>query len=92
VPARDLPQAEETTLRLTRNGVVEQESSTAEMIFSVAEQIAYISAIVPLVPGDVICTGTPAGVGAGKGQFLQPGDVMVAEIEGIGRLENRVVR
>jgi 2,4-diketo-3-deoxy-L-fuconate hydrolase len=92
VPARDLPQAQDTTLRLTRNGVVEQESSTAEMIFSVAEQIAYISAIVPLVPGDVICTGTPAGVGAGKGQFLQPGDIMVAEIEGIGRLENRVVR
>jgi 2-keto-4-pentenoate hydratase/2-oxohepta-3-ene-1,7-dioic acid hydratase in catechol pathway len=61
------------------------------MIFSIAEQIAFVSAIVALVPGDVICTGTPAGVGAGKGQFLEAGDVMVAEVEGIGRLENPVV-
>jgi 2-keto-4-pentenoate hydratase/2-oxohepta-3-ene-1,7-dioic acid hydratase in catechol pathway len=58
------------------------------MIFSVAEQIAYLSEIVGLVPGDVICTGTPAGVGMGKGRFLADGDVMVAEIEGIGALEN----
>jgi 2-keto-4-pentenoate hydratase/2-oxohepta-3-ene-1,7-dioic acid hydratase in catechol pathway len=70
---------------------VEQESSTSEMMFSVAEQIAYISAIVPLVAGDVICTGTCAGVGMGSGRFLQPGDVMVAEIERIGRLTSPVV-
>ena len=91
VPARALPQADDTALRLTRNGVVEQESRTSQMLFSTAEQIAFLSAIVPLVPGDVICTGTPAGVGAGKGEFLAPGDVMVAEVEGIGRLENPVV-
>ena len=48
--------------------------------------------MIELVPGDVICTGTCAGVGAGKGRFLEPGDVMVAEIEGIGALENPVVR
>jgi 2-keto-4-pentenoate hydratase/2-oxohepta-3-ene-1,7-dioic acid hydratase in catechol pathway len=91
VPARDLPQAGDAVLRLTRNGVVEQESRTSQMLFSTAEQIAFLSGIVPLVPGDVICTGTPAGVGAGQGRFLAPGDVMVAEVEGIGRLENPVV-
>jgi 2-keto-4-pentenoate hydratase/2-oxohepta-3-ene-1,7-dioic acid hydratase in catechol pathway len=91
VPARNL-RAQDAVLRLTRNGVVEQESRTSQMLFSIAEQIAYLSAIVPLVPGDVICTGTPAGVGAGKGSFLQDGDVVIAEVEGIGRLENPVTR
>jgi 2-keto-4-pentenoate hydratase/2-oxohepta-3-ene-1,7-dioic acid hydratase in catechol pathway len=91
LPARRLRDPGDLALRLTRNGVVEQDSNTSEMIFSVAEQIAYISAIVPLVPGDVICTGTCAGVGMGSGRFLAPGDVMVAEIEGIGRLESPVV-
>ena len=91
VPAGELPDAQDTAMRLTLNGAVEQDSRTSQMIFSIAEQIAFLSAIVPLVPGDVICTGTCAGVGAGKGRFLAPGDVMVAEIEGIGSLENRVV-
>jgi 2,4-diketo-3-deoxy-L-fuconate hydrolase len=71
--------------------VVEQDSNTSEMIFSVAEQIVYISAIVPLVPGDVICTDTCAGVGMGSGRFLALGDVMVCEIERIGRLESPVI-
>ena len=66
------------------------DSTTAEMVFSLPEQIAYISAIVPLVAGDVICTGTCAGVGAGSGTFLAPGDVMTAEIEAIGTLTNPV--
>jgi 2-keto-4-pentenoate hydratase/2-oxohepta-3-ene-1,7-dioic acid hydratase in catechol pathway len=90
-PAHDRSEPDGRALRLTLNGTVEQDSSTSEMTFSVAEQIAYISAIVPLVPGDVICTGTPAGVGMGKGRFLAPGDEMVCEIEGIGRLANPVV-
>jgi 2,4-didehydro-3-deoxy-L-rhamnonate hydrolase len=90
LPARRRPDPAGLALRLTLNGAVEQDSSTSEMIFSVAEQIAYISAIVPLVPGDVICTGTPAGVGMAKGRFLAPGDEMVCEIEGIGRLANPV--
>jgi 2-keto-4-pentenoate hydratase/2-oxohepta-3-ene-1,7-dioic acid hydratase in catechol pathway len=90
VPAASLPDAQDTALRLTLNGEVQQDSRTSQMIFSIAEQIAFLSAVVPLVPGDVICTGTCAGVGAGKGHFLAPGDVMVAEVEGIGRLENAV--
>jgi 2,4-didehydro-3-deoxy-L-rhamnonate hydrolase len=79
---------DDVALRLSVNGTVEQDSRTSQMIFSVAEQVAYLSEILPLVPGDVICTGTPAGVGMGKGRFLADGDVMVAEIEGIGALEN----
>ncbi|HEY2600698.1 MAG TPA: fumarylacetoacetate hydrolase family protein [Thermoleophilaceae bacterium] len=90
VPAANLPNAQDTPLRLTLNGDVQQDSRTSEMIFSIAEQIEFLSAVVPLVPGDVICTGTCAGVGAGKGRFLAPGDVMVAEVEGVGRLENVV--
>ena len=91
IAARDCEDPQALALRLTVNGEVMQNSSTAEMIFSLAEQVAYLSAIVPLVPGDIICTGTCAGVGAGRGRFLEGGDVMVAEIERIGSLENPVV-
>ena len=78
-------------LRLTVNGETKQESNTREMIFSVEEIISYISRVVPLVPGDLICTGTCAGVGLGRGEFLAAGDVVVAEIEGIGALVNETV-
>jgi 2,4-didehydro-3-deoxy-L-rhamnonate hydrolase len=91
VPAPEAPGALDAPMRLRVNGNLEQDSRTSQMIFGLVEQIAYLSAVVALVPGDIICTGTCAGVGAGKGRFLSPGDVMVAEIEGIGRLENPVV-
>jgi 2-keto-4-pentenoate hydratase/2-oxohepta-3-ene-1,7-dioic acid hydratase in catechol pathway len=78
-------------ISLTVNGAVEQESNTSEMIFSLEELIEYISAIVPLVPGDVICTGTCAGVGMGKGRFLAAGDVVVAQVERIGALRSETV-
>ncbi|MEE8330550.1 MAG: fumarylacetoacetate hydrolase family protein [Acidimicrobiia bacterium] len=68
------------------NGEVRQEGSTADLIFGVPELIAYISAVMTLLPGDVILTGTPEGVGA-----VQPGDVMEVEVEGIGILRNPVV-
>jgi 2-keto-4-pentenoate hydratase/2-oxohepta-3-ene-1,7-dioic acid hydratase in catechol pathway len=90
VPAYALPDAQDRAMRLTLNGQVMQDSSTSEMIFSIAEQIAFLSRVVTLVPGDVICTGTCAGVGMGHGRFLRPGDIMVAEVDGIGRLENEV--
>ncbi|HTX09328.1 MAG TPA: fumarylacetoacetate hydrolase family protein [Solirubrobacteraceae bacterium] len=92
VPADQAPNAHDAAMRLTVNGVLEQDSRTSQMMFSLPEQIAFLSAVVPLVPGDIICTGTCAGVGAGKGRFLAAGDVMVAEIEGIGRLENPVIQ
>jgi 2-keto-4-pentenoate hydratase/2-oxohepta-3-ene-1,7-dioic acid hydratase in catechol pathway len=62
------------------------------MIFSVAEQIAYLSRILTLHPGDFIATGTPDGVGMGRGVYLKAGDRMVARIENIGTIENTVVQ
>ncbi|MFX1317961.1 MAG: fumarylacetoacetate hydrolase family protein [Promethearchaeota archaeon] len=82
-------------LELRLNGKKRQDSSTANMVFSVAELIADISKILTLEPGDVIATGTPAGVGfvaKPKPIFLQPGDVVEAEIEGIGILRNPVAK
>jgi 2,4-diketo-3-deoxy-L-fuconate hydrolase len=82
---------DDLSLRLSVNGEVQQDSNTALMLHSVDEIVAYIANMVPLLPGDTICTGTCAGVGAGKGKFLQPGDEVVAEIDGIGALRNDVV-
>jgi 2-keto-4-pentenoate hydratase/2-oxohepta-3-ene-1,7-dioic acid hydratase in catechol pathway len=90
MPARDCPAPGSLALSLSVNDSVMQDSTTAQMIFSVEELIAYVSNIVPLVSGDVISTGTCGGVGAARGRFLAPGDVMRAEIEGIGVLENPV--
>jgi len=75
------------------NGEVMQESRTSDMVVSVPRLIAELSAILPLLPGDVIFTGTPAGVGAARKppRFLQPGDVLTSHIEGIGTLRNRCV-
>ena len=73
------------------NGAQRQASNTKNMIFSIAEQIEYLSQIVPLRAGDIILTGTPAGTGNAWGSYLSPGDVVVAEIHGLGRLETPVV-
>lgn len=73
------------------NGELRQHGSTAEMIFSIPEQIAYISSIMTLEPGDIISTGTPAGAGLGDKQTsLEDGDELVCEIEGIGKLKSTV--
>ena len=71
----------------------QQQSSTAYMLFKVDELIADISQGITLEPGDIIATGTPAGVGAGRTpqEWLWPGDVVTCEIERIGRLRNPVV-
>jgi 2-keto-4-pentenoate hydratase/2-oxohepta-3-ene-1,7-dioic acid hydratase in catechol pathway len=60
------------------------------MIFNLAEQISHLSARLTLHPGDLILTGTPAGVGAGRGEFLKAGDVVKIEIEGIGSISNKM--
>jgi 2-keto-4-pentenoate hydratase/2-oxohepta-3-ene-1,7-dioic acid hydratase in catechol pathway len=75
------------------NGSVMQDSSTNQMIFRVPELIAFITASISLEPGDVIATGTPAGVGFARKPpvFLKPGDRMEVEIERIGGLGNPVV-
>jgi 2-keto-4-pentenoate hydratase/2-oxohepta-3-ene-1,7-dioic acid hydratase in catechol pathway len=61
------------------------------MIWTLREQIDYLSTVVTLEPGDVIATGTPTGVGMGRGIYLKPGDVVSASIDGIGTLINTVV-
>jgi 2-keto-4-pentenoate hydratase/2-oxohepta-3-ene-1,7-dioic acid hydratase in catechol pathway len=69
-----------------------QDATTSDMIFSVAELVAFISSTITLEPGDVIATGTPPGVALGKpdGRYLRPGDVVEVEIEKIGVLRNPV--
>lgn len=68
-----------------------QQGTTADLIFPVATIIERLSALVTLYPGDVIFTGTPAGVGIGKNLFLRPGDVVKSSIDGIGSIRNRFV-
>ena len=90
VPAWQIPDPQAVQMRLDVNDEPMQQDSTANMIWTVREQIAYLSTIVTLEPGDVIATGTPTGVGMGRGIYLKPGDRLVASIEGIGRLSNQV--
>src|SRR3974377_1710286 len=73
VPSDEIPNPQELGLKLWVNDVVKQESNTSQMIFSLAEQIAHLSSRITLQPGDVIVTGTPAGVGAARGEFLKAG-------------------
>ena len=91
VPARFVPDPGALSLSLLVNGQVRQDSTTAQMIWSVQEQVAYLSAQAPLSPGDVILTGTPAGTAAAHGTYLADGDVMTASVQGLGVLTNRVV-
>ena len=93
VTADEVPDPQALRLTTRVNGETRQDSSTADMIFSVAEVISFISEVVTLQPGDLICTGTPSGVADGMSppKYLQPGDHVVVEIEGLGRLENTVV-
>lgn len=88
--ADDVPDPQDLPIKLTVNGQIKQEASTAEMIFSVAAIVAFISKFVTLEPGDVIATGTPSGVGSASGTFLKPGDTVRATIAPIGILENPV--
>jgi 2,4-diketo-3-deoxy-L-fuconate hydrolase len=91
VPASSSFDPDNAPLGLTVNGEVMQDSNTAQMLFSADEIVAFISTVVPLLPGDVIATGTCAGVGMGRGIFLKEGDEVIAEVGGIGKLRNDVV-
>jgi 2-keto-4-pentenoate hydratase/2-oxohepta-3-ene-1,7-dioic acid hydratase in catechol pathway len=93
VTADEIADPQNLNIRLLVNGEVRQQASTALMIHSIAAQIEHLSQAVTLEPGDVIATGTCAGVAIGMNppRFLQPGDVVRAEIEGVGAIENRVV-
>ena len=75
------------------NGEVLQQASTADMVFTVRQLIAYLSQTMTLLPGDVIATGTPSGIGAARTppRFLRPGDTVVISIDGVTELTNPVV-
>ena len=90
-PVWFVPDPQDVHIRLSVNGVVKQDSSTADMINPVYQVVSAASRMMTLEPGDVIATGCPAGVGAPRGDFLQPGDEVVVEIEGLGSLRNPVV-
>jgi 2,4-diketo-3-deoxy-L-fuconate hydrolase len=86
-----LPDRDDLHVRGEVNDEVRQDASTADLIFPVPELVAYLSAVLTLHPGDLIFTGTPAGVGRPQGKFLRAGDVVRTTIDGIGTLTNRCV-
>ena len=88
VPAHQLADPQSLALKLWVNDQLMQDSSTNRMIFDTAEQIAMLSSRVTLQPGDLVLTGTPAGVGMPRRVFLKPGDVVKLWIEGIGELSH----
>ena len=89
----ELPEPENVRLRSLVNGKVMQDGTTADWVFQLPELLGRLSEVMTLEPGDVVSTGTPAGVGVFRKPqvFLKPGDVARLEIEGIGSLENPVV-
>lgn len=91
IPAQCVPDPYALRMTLRLNGERMQDESCSDMIFNIAEQIAYISQQVQLLPGDLICTGSPAGFGLHYGRFLQAGDVLEAAITGFGSQRNRCV-
>jgi 2-keto-4-pentenoate hydratase/2-oxohepta-3-ene-1,7-dioic acid hydratase in catechol pathway len=90
VPASDIKDPQNLGIKLWVNGVLKQDSNTGQMIFNLAEQIAHLSSRLTLHPGDLILTGTPAGVGAGRGEFLKAGDTVKLWIEKIGEISNKM--
>lgn len=93
VTADEVPDPQAIPLRLRVNGVVKQDSNTADMIFPVAQIVSYLSQFMTLLPGDVVITGTPAGVGLGHKppQFLQRGDVVELSAGILGTQRQQVV-
>jgi 2,4-didehydro-3-deoxy-L-rhamnonate hydrolase len=93
VPAAEIADPQALGIRAILNGEVMQDSTTANMVFGVAEIVAFVSQAITLEPGDLILTGTPAGVGVFRDPpvLLQPGDEITVEIDGVGTLTNPVV-
>lgn len=93
VTADEVPDVGNLRLRTLLNGQVMQDGSTADWVFPLPELLSFLSRVMTLNPGDLVSTGTPAGVGCFRNPpvYLKPGDTVVVEVEGIGRLENPVV-
>jgi 2-keto-4-pentenoate hydratase/2-oxohepta-3-ene-1,7-dioic acid hydratase in catechol pathway len=90
-PAAYIDDPTDLSIKLWVNGVLKQNSNTSRLVHNMVEQVAYLSRHVTLQPGDVIATGTPAGVGMPRGEFLKAGDEVKIEIAGCGALVNRMV-
>jgi 2-keto-4-pentenoate hydratase/2-oxohepta-3-ene-1,7-dioic acid hydratase in catechol pathway len=90
-PAAYVNDPEDLTIKLWVNGVLKQDSNTGRMVHNAREQIAYLSRHFTLRPGDVIATGTPAGVGLPRGEFLKSGDQVKIEIAHCGTLVNHMI-
>jgi 2-keto-4-pentenoate hydratase/2-oxohepta-3-ene-1,7-dioic acid hydratase in catechol pathway len=91
VPAEDVPNPQSLQLTLKLNGEIKQDESTSDMLFDVPRLIEHLSHVVQLLPGDVICTGSPSGNGTHYKRFLQPGDVVESTIAGLGKQRNSIV-
>jgi 2-keto-4-pentenoate hydratase/2-oxohepta-3-ene-1,7-dioic acid hydratase in catechol pathway len=89
--ADEVPDPHALVMHLSVNGEERQRSSTGDMIYDISAQIAYLSTVMTLEPGDLISTGTPSGVGIAADSFLKPGDVVRVEVEGLGFIENPFV-
>jgi 2-keto-4-pentenoate hydratase/2-oxohepta-3-ene-1,7-dioic acid hydratase in catechol pathway len=88
--ARDVKDPHDLAIELDINGVMKQNSNTKHMIFDIREQISFLSSRITLYPGDIIMTGTPDGVGNGRGEFLAADDVVRVRIEGLGEIVNKM--
>ena len=87
----EIPDLQDVGVRARIGGELLQDGSTREQIFGVADAVAWLSRTMTLLPGDIIATGTPAGVGASRGRFLRAGDVVEIELDGLGTLSNPVL-
>ena len=92
VPMDDIPDPRDMAIKLWINGELMQDSNASKLIFDMAEQIAHLSTRFTLLPGDVIATGTPSGVGLSRGRFIAPGDEVRIEVAHIGVLTNRAAK
>jgi 2-keto-4-pentenoate hydratase/2-oxohepta-3-ene-1,7-dioic acid hydratase in catechol pathway len=90
VPATDISDPQDLSIKLWVDGQIKQDSNTSRMIFTLAEQVSHLSSRISLYPGDLILTGTPAGVGAERGESLSPGQKVRIEIEKIGELTTTI--
>jgi 2-keto-4-pentenoate hydratase/2-oxohepta-3-ene-1,7-dioic acid hydratase in catechol pathway len=93
VTADEIADPHQLDIRLEIDGEVLQHSNTRELVFKIPDLIEHLSSITPLLPGDIISTGTPPGVGLGRNpkRWLRPGETVTVTIEGIGSLTNPVV-
>lgn len=93
VTADEIPDPHRLAIGLTIDGVVHQSSNTRELIFKIPELVEHLSSITPLLPGDIVSTGTPPGVGLGRTpkRWLKPGESITITVEGLGSLTNSII-